>query len=306
MRVNFSDPLQLNRASVLAGGYARRLERRGQRRAVPSRRRVPAVRLARARCPGTGRDFYDLFGPTKTSRKGYYLEVGHKQTLVFDEPRRLDLDLEGSISGNLDQLPDYQNVPVDVDRLLALRREAQLLAHPQLARKCGRRDRDSGGRSSAEVDDVDGTTVPIAYGTFDRGWAMPAGSLVNLARATPPDSRPASSTRRSRTSSSAGSATTTSTTSDEKRYREYYSFPGAVAERDSAGATSSSPRSSGTCRRCASAASARLGFYAAWVRPAVFVGGPRRPTWTCPTRVRPRPTSADSSTCASVCCRSST
>ena len=41
----------------------------------------------------------------------------------------------------------------------------------------------------------------------------------------------------------------------------------------SAAATSSRPRSSGTCRRGASAASARPGFHATWLRPAVFVSG---------------------------------
>ena len=31
--------------------------------------------------------------------------------LVYDEPRRLDLEIDGSYSGDLDRLPDYQNVP---------------------------------------------------------------------------------------------------------------------------------------------------------------------------------------------------
>ena len=67
-------------------------------------------------------DFYDLFGPTKTGRKGYRALVGHTSTLIFDEPRRLELDLSGSISGNLDRLPDYQNVPVDVTDARDVRR----------------------------------------------------------------------------------------------------------------------------------------------------------------------------------------
>ena len=40
-------------------------------------------------------DFYDLFGPTKVGRKGYSALVGHRNALVFDEPRRLELDLSG-------------------------------------------------------------------------------------------------------------------------------------------------------------------------------------------------------------------
>ena len=48
-------------------------------------------------------DFYDLFGPTKTGRKGYDVGVGRSTTLIYDEPRRLTLEMDGSLSGNLDQ-----------------------------------------------------------------------------------------------------------------------------------------------------------------------------------------------------------
>ena len=37
-------------------------------------------------------DFYDLFGPTKTSRRGYDVGLGHTKLLLFDEPRRLTAD----------------------------------------------------------------------------------------------------------------------------------------------------------------------------------------------------------------------
>ncbi len=74
----------------------------------------------RARASFNGADFYDLFGPTKVGRKGYAVLVGHKNLIVYDEPRRLELDLSGSLAGNLDRLPDYQNVAVDVDRLYTL------------------------------------------------------------------------------------------------------------------------------------------------------------------------------------------
>ena len=36
-------------------------------------------------------DFYDLFGPTKTGRKGYVVGVGRSTTVLYDEPRRLTL-----------------------------------------------------------------------------------------------------------------------------------------------------------------------------------------------------------------------
>ena len=64
-------------------------------------------------------DFYDLFGPTKTSRRGYDFGLAHTDLLIFDEPRRLTLTLDGRVSGRLDQLPEYQNVPVQVDQLFS-------------------------------------------------------------------------------------------------------------------------------------------------------------------------------------------
>ena len=79
-----------------------------------------------------------MFGPTKVGRKGYNLGLGHTNTLIFDEPRRLELDLDGSFSGNLDRLPQYQNIEVDVNHLTTIDAQARLLRRPQLARQRGR------------------------------------------------------------------------------------------------------------------------------------------------------------------------
>ena len=38
-------------------------------------------------------DFYDLFGPTKRSRKGYAAKLGYDWLLIYDEPRTLDVHL---------------------------------------------------------------------------------------------------------------------------------------------------------------------------------------------------------------------
>ena len=83
-------------------------------------------------------DFYDLFGPTKTSRKGYSVAVGHTTILIDDAPRRMKFALEGRVAGNLDQLPEYQNVHVKVDRLLALDAQAVVHERPDVARPCRR------------------------------------------------------------------------------------------------------------------------------------------------------------------------
>jgi hypothetical protein len=63
-------------------------------------------------------DFYDLFGPTKRSFKGYALGVGYKHFLIYDQPNRtLDWSFDVTGYGHLDTLPGYQNVPVTATSL---------------------------------------------------------------------------------------------------------------------------------------------------------------------------------------------
>ena len=156
-------------------------------------------------------DFYDLVGPTKVGRKGYSALVGHRNTLIFDEPRRLELDLSGRVSGNLDRLPDYQNVPGGRRHAGHAQGGARLQLRPQLARIRGRGDgpqvvaraehrRRRRGASSRSCSERSIAASACASGTRRSGCGRQ------------PDSRRAAGPRRSATSSSAGSATTTSTT----------------------------------------------------------------------------------------------
>jgi hypothetical protein len=62
-------------------------------------------------------DFYDLFGPTKLSRKGYAARVGYDRALIFDLPRRLDVKSEIAVYDQLDALPNFQNVQAPFNRL---------------------------------------------------------------------------------------------------------------------------------------------------------------------------------------------
>ena len=62
-------------------------------------------------------DFYDLFGPTKRSRRGYQLGLGWDKTLILDTPRRLELSIDGTFWGDLEQLPGYQNIDSPSDEL---------------------------------------------------------------------------------------------------------------------------------------------------------------------------------------------
>jgi hypothetical protein len=57
-----------------------------------------------------GADFYDLFGPTKRSRAGWNTFVGFDQPIVFDLPERLDFRAKVAYYGELDALPNFQNI----------------------------------------------------------------------------------------------------------------------------------------------------------------------------------------------------
>jgi hypothetical protein len=63
-------------------------------------------------------DFYDLFGPTKESFKGYSLGVNYKRYIIYDQPHRtLDWAFDVTGYGGLDTLPGFQNVAVSATKL---------------------------------------------------------------------------------------------------------------------------------------------------------------------------------------------
>ncbi|HGY56576.1 MAG TPA: hypothetical protein ENK44_12780 [Caldithrix abyssi] len=63
-------------------------------------------------------DFYDLFGPTKTGRKGYVLGLRFDRSVIYEKPRLLDFNANVTGYAGLDRLPFFQNVTVPVDRFL--------------------------------------------------------------------------------------------------------------------------------------------------------------------------------------------
>lgn len=119
-------------------------------------------------------DFYDLFGPTKTSRKGQSGTLAYEKTLIYDKPRQLDFSVEASHYVNLDALPRYQNVEIDIDTLSAL--EA-VMSYSHVRRSLGAVDDEKGfkWRLAAAGNHVDGDSIPKFFGEFDFGFALPWG-----------------------------------------------------------------------------------------------------------------------------------
>ncbi len=65
-------------------------------------------------------DFYDLFGPTKTSRKGNALRFSYKNILLYDLPRLLNYRISLTNYWSLMKLPEYQNITTSFDKFISL------------------------------------------------------------------------------------------------------------------------------------------------------------------------------------------
>ena len=266
VRANFSDPLQLNKlnltASVTPGGSLDNDER------VHLRAEYQRYDW-RARATYNDASFYDLFGPTKTGRKGYTVGLGYHRTLVFDEPRRVDLETDAMFAGNLDRLPQYQNVEVDVDRLFAF--DATLKGE-NVRSSLGRVDDEKGIRWSMTLDGsrAAGSWYGRTHGTFDFGVPLPiehSSVWLRTAAGISPGSRQDPFAN----FFFGGFGNNWVDSGDAKRYRHYYAFPGVdlneLGGRNFVKSTLEWNLPPLRFRRIGSP-----GFYVTWMRPALFVG----------------------------------
>jgi hypothetical protein len=266
VHARFSDPLSFNGASVTAS-YSPSND-------IPANERLH-LRAEYRRYDWTGHaswngaDFYDLFGPTKTSRRGYDFGLGRTDLLVFDEPRRLTLTLDGRVAGRLDTLPEYQNVAVQVDRLYSF---GGSLAFTNVRSSLGSVDDEKGWRwgLTARGTVVAETLFTKVHATYDQGVALhPHSSVwVRTAAGFSPDS-PGDPFANFYFGGFGNNYVDHLT---EKRYREHYAMPGAqlneIGGRNFAKSTIEWNLPPLHFRRVGTP-----GFYLTWMRPAVFAGG---------------------------------
>jgi hypothetical protein len=267
MHVALSDPVQLNGAT-LAASYS-------PDATLPTDERIH-LRASYRRYDWTASaslneaNFYDLFGPTKTSRRGYSFGLGHKTVLIFDEPRQMNLQVSGRVAGHLDQLPESQNVFVNVDRLISV---AASLSYVDAHSSLGSVDDEKGQRWSAvaQIDEANAAAYTRVYGTYDRGFALPVSHSsiwIRSAAGVSPQNRDEPFAN----FFFGAFGNNYVDRGDEKRYREYYAFPGAPLDGISGRNFGKSTiewnlpplrfRQGGT-----------PGFYVTWMRPALFAGG---------------------------------
>jgi hypothetical protein len=266
-RVNLSDPVGLNRAS-LSASYSPAGD-------LPATERVHLAAEYerydwRGRVELNNADFYDLVGPTKTSRKGYVASLGRSHTFLFDDPRRLALDLDASLSGNLDQLPEYQNVPVDITHLGEF--EAKL-GYRDLRSSLGNVDVETGvaWNAVAQASLVDRAFVARFRADYDRGLALPLPHSSIWFRESGGFS-PQNPAQPFANFFFGGFGNNYVDHGAEKRYREYYSLPGAeLNEIGGRNFLKSMVEVNLPPLRFLHVGSP--GFFIPWMRPAVFVTG---------------------------------
>ena len=215
-------------------------------------------------------DFYDLFGPTKRSRKGYVVHAGFDRSLIYDTPRTLELSIGAAHYGDLEQLPSYQNVLATFDELTEL---GVQLTYSNRAFSLGAVDHEKGVRAEALVGAgyVDGETIPSILGSFDYGFALPIGNSSiwwrNSVGATFGElDDPFASFFLG------GFGSNYVDFRSAKRYREWYSFPGAelnaIGGRNFAKSMLEWNLPPLRFRRVGTPA-----FFVSWARPSIFVGG---------------------------------
>jgi hypothetical protein len=117
-------------------------------------------------------NFYDLFGPTERSRKGDALIIGHEKPVIFDLPRRMDVNWELAYYTGLDTLPGNQNVEAEFEDLLSAQGGIKY-SHTQ--KSLGAVDREKGFEWEVQgyLDHASGKIYPGVRAGFDFGFALP-------------------------------------------------------------------------------------------------------------------------------------
>ncbi|NNE34600.1 MAG: hypothetical protein HKN13_05165, partial [Rhodothermales bacterium] len=115
---------------------------------------------------------YDLFGPTKTSRKGNSISLRYKKNILFDEPRTIDYTVQVAGYANLETLPEFQNVDATFDKLLSA---FGSLNYANLRRSLGAIDSELGTTASLTVRSnfVNSTAFPRVLAEVNRGTLLP-------------------------------------------------------------------------------------------------------------------------------------
>ncbi len=219
-RLNFSDPLGLN-AIDLTAAISPRSDSKERFHVKAGLDHAPW----KVRLNYNATDFYDLFGPTKTSRKGHSASISYHQYLVYERPKTVEYTITGAYYGGLDTLPEYQNIAAPFREYSTVRGE---LAYKDLRRTIGAVDVERGHQWSivASGSEVNSDFFPRIHAKAEQGYVLPLDHSSIWLRGA------AGKSWGDRTNVFSnfffgGFGNNWIDWQDVSRYREYYSFPGA-------------------------------------------------------------------------------
>ncbi len=220
-RVNFSDPVQFASVGVTAawtpsGGLP--AEERGHVDITGS------YLGWRGSASWNRSDFYDLFGPTKRSRKGYATKLGYDWLLIYDDPRKFEAVFDVAYYDKIDTLPNAQNVETDFTRLVT---GLAGLRYSNLRKSLGAVDDEKGLAWSvfAQGSRVNGQITPQILGTLDIGIPLPIPHSALWSR-TAAGAADGSHNETVANFYFGGFGNNYVDDKSVQRYREYYSMPG--------------------------------------------------------------------------------
>jgi hypothetical protein len=231
MRFDFGDRMQIATASVTASYSPDSTLSASERVHLGLEARLWNLKLTSYY---NNADFYDLFGPTKMSRKGYALKVEDQHNLLFDTPQTLDLTWSVAGYGGMDRLPDYQNVVSSVSRFVTGKVG---LNYSFLEKSLGAVDDEKGTAwtLNTRFNYAASQGFPRFYATYDKGLPLPVhNSSVWLRGAVGKSFGDSQSPFANFYFGAFGNNWVDH--QEISRYRQYYSFPGM--DLDAIGSTS--------------------------------------------------------------------
>lgn len=167
LRFNISDPLGLETIDVTAA-------------VSPSQTRDETLHLKvdyqgapwKAELKYNATDFYDLFGPTRVSRKGHSAALSYHRFLLYERPRTMEYTIHGAYYGGLDTLPEYQNIRAPFKEYATI---GGHLDYHDVRRTLGAVEEEYGYRWTAATSGshVSSKFYPRFDGTYDRGYLLP-------------------------------------------------------------------------------------------------------------------------------------
>ncbi len=169
-------------------------------------------------------DFYDLFGPTKSSRKGYSAELSYNGSIVNERPTVIGYTLSAAGYGGLEVLPEFQNIGTSFDKFF---RVAGSISGSYLLRTLGSVDYERGytGGLYSNATYASTSVYPKVYAKGEIGLPFLVDHSTLWLRA----SSGVSFGDRSKSLTNfyfGGFGNNWVDYQEIRRFREYYSFPG--------------------------------------------------------------------------------